>query len=218
MADKVTGGRRCVIIAGSPEANVDFIRSAVTPSDYVMCADSGYAAAVKAGIKPDVVTGDFDSYTGALPGNCEVVRLRPEKDDTDTFHCVNLALERGFRRFVLLAATGGRLDHTLANLCVLEHLALRGAQGIILSEKETVMLLAEGTHCFNGRRGQTFSVFPFGCGSVELTYKGARYPLNRGKLTHSFPMGVSNVFESDEAEITVHDGQGLILLYCLQDL
>lgn len=218
MADKVNETRRCVIIAGSPEADADFIRRAVTQCDFVMCADSGYAAALKAGVTPNIIVGDFDSYTGALPEGCELIRLRPEKDDTDTFHCVSLALKRGFSRFAFLAATGGRIDHTLANLCILEHLALRGAQGVILSDKETVLLLTEGTHCFYGRRGQTFSVFPFGCQSVTLTYKGAYYSLDHGILTHSFPMGISNVFVSDEAAITVHKGQGILLLYDLRDL
>lgn len=212
MADKVNSARRCVIIAGAPYADPAFLKSALRGDDYIICADSGFAHAQAAGILPDLLVGDFDSYTGSLPDDCETVRLRPEKDDTDTFHCVNLALQRGFTRFVLLAATGGRLDHTLANLAVPEYLARHGATGEILSETERVLLLTEGTHSFDNCAGLTFSVLPFGCDSAILSYTGAKYPLNHGTLTHSYPMGVSNIFTCNRAAVTVHSGRVLVII------
>jgi len=201
-----------VIIAGAPGADVAFLAQTVQPEDYVICADRGYAAARAAGLQPDLIVGDFDSYAGALPDGCEVVRLCPEKDDTDTMHCVNIALERGFRSFLLLSALGGRLDHSLANLCIAEYLAERGAECMILSRDEEIRLLTEGVHPLDGCRGLTFSVFPFGCPSVTLSYEGAYYPLTRGVLRHSNPMGVSNVFTADRALITVHSGKALLLI------
>lgn len=203
---------RCVIIAGAPQADAAFIAQTVRENDFVICADRGFAAAQQAGIAPDLVVGDFDSYDGEPPKDCEVIALRPEKDDTDTMHCVTTALERGFTEFVFLAATGGRLDHTLANLCTLEYLAEHNAHGIILSKNEKIKLLTEGTHCFTNCKGLTFSVFPFGCERVELSYQGAKYPLTRGVLTHSFPMGVSNIFLLNNAEITVHSGKALVII------
>ncbi len=205
--------RRCVIIAGSPDADAATIKTAVRGGDFIMCADRGYATAKAAGLVPDVVIGDFDSYGGELPSDCEVIRLCPEKDDTDTMHCVTTALERRFRDFLLLGAIGGRLDHSLANLCVLEALAAQGATGCIVSDSEMIMLLREGRHRCGGYKGRTFSVFPFGCASVTLTYEGAYYPLRHGTLTHAVPMGVSNVFTDDEALITVHSGQALLILH-----
>ena len=209
MAAKVNKERRCVIIAGSPEADIQTVKAAVRPDDYVICADMGYKTAAAAGVKPELIVGDFDSYTGSLPGDCELIRLCPEKDDTDTMHCVKTALDKGFRRFLLLAATGGRLDHTLANLAVLEFLDENNAHGIILSKNEMLALLTAGVHRFDNKNGVTFSVFPFGCQSVTVSYEGAKYPLSRGVLRHSEAMGVSNVFTSDKAAITVHDGKAL---------
>ena len=187
--------RRCVIIAGAPNADTAFLAQTVQPEDYLICADRGYAAATAAGLRPDLIVGDFDSYGRALPDDCEVVRLCPEKDDTDTMHCVDLALERGFREFLLLSALGGRLDHSIANLCIAEYLEEHGARCTL-----------------NGCCGLTFSVFPFGCQRVTLSYEGAYYPLTNGTLTHSFPMGVSNVFTADSAHITVHSGRALLLI------
>lgn len=212
MAAQINQKRRCVIIAGAPGADAAFLARAVQPEDYLICADRGYAAARAAKLQPDLIVGDFDSYQGTLPDDCEVVRLRPEKDDTDTMHCVNLAMERGYRKFLLLSAIGGRLDHSLANLCIAGYLAEHGASCIILSKNEEIRLLTEGTHSLNGYRSMTFSVFAFGCPSVTLTYEGAYYPLTNGVLTHSFAMGISNVFTADQAKITVHSGRALLLI------
>ena len=50
----------------------------------------------------------------------EVVRLRPEKDDTDTQGCLREVFRRGFTEATLVCATGGRIDHMLADLSLLE--------------------------------------------------------------------------------------------------
>ena len=41
----------------------------------VIACDRGYEYAARCGIKPDLLLGDFDSYTGALPAGVEVLRL-----------------------------------------------------------------------------------------------------------------------------------------------
>ena len=87
---------RCVIIAGSPDTNSDFLSEVIKPDDYVICADRGCNFAKQAGITPNLVVGDFDSEPDVLFPNCETVRLIPEKDDTDTMHSVDLALEKRF--------------------------------------------------------------------------------------------------------------------------
>lgn len=58
---------RCTIIAGSPEADIDFISEQVKDCNYLICADKGYEYAKKAGAKPNLIVGDFDSYSGNLP-------------------------------------------------------------------------------------------------------------------------------------------------------
>lgn len=212
MAIKINENRRCVIISGAPGADPSFIRQNVEPDDYVICADMGFETAVKAGVTPCLLVGDFDSYTGAIPAGYEVIGLCPEKDYSDTFHAVQEGIERGFRCFALLAATGGRLDHTLANLSLLEYIADNGAQGVILSENEMIRLLQKGEYRFENMAGKTFSVFAFGCKEAVISYSGAKYPLKNGKLLHGMAMGLSNIFTSGSAEITVHRGQAVIII------
>ena len=208
---------RCVIIAGSPDANPSFIHSTVKNDDFVICADKGYGYAVKAGINPDIIVGDFDSYKGEVSTDCKVIRLNPHKDDTDTLHCVNLGLEKGCDSFIILGALGGRLDHTYANLCTLLHILQHGAQGELLSEKESVRLLLKGSYCFENMQGKTFSLFPFGCFETNVSYTGAEYPLTGYNLKSNYPLGVSNLFSSEKSEIKINDGIAILIINLSED-
>ena len=66
---------------------------------------------------PDAAVGDFDSLSGQglvyldTLSETEIVRLKPEKDDSDTQHALNYAIDRGAEDIVILGATGSRIDH-----------------------------------------------------------------------------------------------------------
>ena len=65
-------------------------------------------------------------------------------------------------------------------------------------------------------RGQVYdfdgvSVFAMGGDAEGVTLRGLYYPLENGRLTCAFPLGVSNHFTGDEAEITVEKGNLLII-------
>ena len=203
---------KAYIIAGAPSPDIDFIRRTVEPDAFVLCADRGYAYALQAGVKPDIVIGDFDSSPVEPPDSGNVIRLPREKDYTDTVHCIDKAAQLGYDTIVLLAATGGRLDHTLGNLFALSFARDRGADAVILSPKEEVRLLCEGTHAFEGRDGLTFSLFAFGCEEAVLSIRGAQYPLCHDVLRSSVPIGVSNVFTGPRCEIGIDSGRVLMVI------
>ena len=41
----------------------------ISEGAFIICADSGYDKALQAGIKPDLILGDFDSLENPLPDN-----------------------------------------------------------------------------------------------------------------------------------------------------
>ncbi len=49
----------------------------------------------------------------------KIIRLKPEKDDSDTQSAVNHMISEGSREILIFGATGTRLDHVLANLGLL---------------------------------------------------------------------------------------------------
>ncbi len=203
---------KCVIIAGAPNPDIDFIRQTAQTADCVICADRGYAYARQAGIEPQVVIGDFDSFTELLPQNKEIITLQREKMFSDTVHCIDKAIKMGYNNLVILAATGGRLDHTLCNCYALEYAADHGANAMLLSEKERVELLTNESRTYEEMNGRTFSLFPFGAASAEVSIEGAHYPLDCYTMTSGTPIGLSNIFEGEKSCITVHSGKVILII------
>lgn len=204
---------RCVIISGSPDTSVEEIKTLCTDDDFIVCADSGYTFARKAGLNPDLIIGDFDSLEEELPTDTEVVKLNTVKDDTDTEHCVMECIRRGYKDFLLLGSVGGRTDHTFANIAILSFLSEYNYHGVARNNGEEIQILKEGTYNMDGKKGLTFSVFPYGCESVNVTYKGAKYPLDSYTLTYNVSRGISNVFSDENAEIIVNRGRAILLTY-----
>ena len=99
----------CAIISGGQSDDLAGIRDA----DFIIACDRGYAYAKEAGIRPDLLVGDFDSYRGALDKSVPVLDLPVEKDDTDTMAAVRWAVSEGFSELRLYCALGGRLDHLM---------------------------------------------------------------------------------------------------------
>lgn len=213
--------QRCVIIGASPETDVDFIRRAVRDDDFVVCADGGYVFAEKAGIKPGLLIGDFDSSEYPDGCGCEIKLLPVMKDDTDTMSCIRECLDRGYRDFVLLGMTGGRTDHTFANYSALLFIAQHGGRGTIMDKNSSISVIA----CKNGidelmhiaeKNGCGFAVFPFGCESCTVTLKGFLYKAENTVLHADFPMGTSNTVISESACVILHSGNAIVMVYAPQ--
>jgi thiamine pyrophosphokinase len=202
-----------VIISASPDTNVEEIKTLCNSDDFIVCADSGYSYAKQAGVTPSLIIGDFDSLKDELPENIEIVRLNTHKDDTDTAHCVMECIRRGYRDFLLLGSIGGRTDHTFANISTLAFLSEYHYKGVARNNGEEIRILNEGVYDMSGNKGLTFSVFPYGCEDVNVTYKGAEYPLDNYTLTYNVSRGISNVFIDDSAEITINNGRAILLIY-----
>ena len=118
--------RRCIIIGSSPETGIDTIRRYINENDFIACADGGHIYAEKLGITPGLIAGDFDSSQKPCNTSARVISLPVRKDDTDTVYLVRECVAMGFEEFLLFGMTGGRFDHTLANLCVLYDLSRQG--------------------------------------------------------------------------------------------
>ena len=179
--------------------------------DYLIAADAGYAALKAAGIMPDLVMGDFDSL-GAPPEHPNVIRHSPVKDDTDTILAIRWALEQGYRRFLLYGALGGkRLDMTISSFQTLLFLAAHGARGTLVGDGWNVMLLENSTLRFPQTAKGVLSVFCAGAPCRGVTLRGLRYTMENGTVTGDFPIGISNAFIGERAEISVQNGQLYVL-------
>ncbi len=192
----------------------DFNRAAFKPKNgnFIIAADGGCKTLSEAGFKPDLCVGDFDSL-GFVPSEGEVISVDPvEKDDTDVMLALRCGLSRGFKKFRIFGGTGGsRADHTIANIQSLSFLASNGAEGVLVGMCEAATVIKNGSVRLSGRRDAFLSVFSLDRVSRGVTEKGLKYSITDGELRNDFPLGVSNRFTDETAEISVKDGSLLIM-------
>lgn len=206
--------KKCLIVGGCGIYNLGWMKSVAEKNDYIIAADRGYEILKKAGIHIDIAIGDFDSL-GYVPNDVEVLKLKVEKDDTDTMTAVRYALERGFKEITLLGGIGGRLDHTIANLQTLTFIAVHGASGRLLDETNEILGLLPGEYEFYKKTGYSLSTFSMTDKVTGLCEIGVKYPLNNAVLTNKFPLGVSNEIIDERAVISFKSG---ILFVCFSKL
>ena len=198
--------RTCVIFCA---AGFDSLAEGIGNEDLVIAADGGLKHTQGLGIRPDVILGDFDSL-GFVPEGAEVFPV--EKDDTDAMLAVRRGLDRGYRRLVIYGGLDGeRLDHTLANFQTLQYLADRDAAGYLVGKRYLATVVKNGTLSFSAGAEGVLSVFCLGPDAKEVTLTGLQYPLENGVLTSGFPLGVSNHFVGEKAEISVKNGSLFVL-------
>ncbi len=203
--------KRCIIVGAGecPPGDLAFRRRA---DDLMIAADGGLAALQAAGVTPDLVLGDFDSF-GSLPTGGNVIRLPCEKDDTDMAAAVNEGWRRGYRAFLLLGGLfGSRVSHTAANFQLLLGVARRGGAAELKCGATRAFALTAG-QCwrFGSDKAGLISLFAAG-GEAVVTLKGLRYPLTRAPLHPYAPLGVSNAFTGRPGGVLVHAGALYVVL------
>lgn len=181
------------------------MRQYVPPRAFVVGADAGWQNAQSLGLVVDLALGDFDS--SPQPDHVkEVIVLPAEKDDTDTHFAAKELLRRGYESFTLLGALGGRPDHEMANYQTLLHLARQGAEVLAADEGFEVRCLGPGTLRLARGDWRWLSVFAAGGKAAGVTLRGVKYPLADAVLTPDVPLGVSNEFAAQQAEISCNEG------------
>ena len=196
----------CIIFCA---AEFDMPAEPICSEDYIIAADGGLAHLQKLGLAPNEILGDFDSL-GYTPADAQVFPV--EKDDTDAMLAVRRGLQLGYRNFILYGSLDGpRLDHTVANFQTLQFLADRDATGYLVGKNQIVTLVKNGTLVFPETVEGILSVFCLGADAEGVSLKNLHYPLEDGKLTAGFPLGVSNHFVGRQASITVDQGSLLVI-------
>jgi thiamine pyrophosphokinase len=183
----------------------------ISEEDLIVAADGGYRYCLKHEIIPDLIIGDFDSL-GETPYGEKVIKLPVEKDVTDTAAAVKYAEEKGVNEFHIYGGTGGRLDHTLANISLAARISAGGGRCYIYSDGVIITALTDGKITLKPKNcGAVVSIFSFTDVSEGVTLSGLKYPLNNVVLTNNFPLGISNETAADVVEIEVRRGTLLII-------
>lgn len=203
--------KRCVIICAFQAGSIRSA-AALRPDDFILCADAGYALARAERIRPDLVIGDFDSLQSPGSLDCPYIELPRQKNDTDTMACVKYGIEKGFDAFLIVGGIGGRLDQTLANVQTLAYACARGKTIAMTDGQNYVTMIQNASLRLPRKEGFYLSLLSYSQVCRGVFAAGVKYPLENADLTQAFPLGVSNEFAGEEAEISVREGWLLILL------
>lgn len=193
----------------------DFHPKGLAPQegDYLIAADGGYDSLCQLGIQADLVVGDFDSAK-KRPDHPNLVALPCEKDDTDMLAALRMGVELGYTTFRIFGGTGGRMDHTIANIQCLHWLAHRCCRGYLQGENWVATVVQDGQELsFTETHTGYLSVFCQGGCAKGVTLEGLKYNLEQATLYPHRPMGVSNEFVGTESRISVEEGALLVLWY-----
>ena len=183
-----------------------------SPGDLVIAVDGGLTHIDDCGIPPDLIVGDFDSLPEPPDPDEHTVALPREKDDTDMAAAVREGWVRGFRVFHIFGGTGGRFDHTLANIQLLSDIAVKGGRGFLFDKDTVITALHNATITFSATAQGVVSVFSHTDISIGVYERGLKYSLTNATLHSAQPLGISNEFIGAPGSIFVESGT-LIIIY-----
>ena len=198
--------RRCYIVGAGDNSGTIFVKK---ENDFVIAADGGLKILEQLGIEPDAIIGDFDSL-GFIPKGKNVIRHKVEKDDTDMMLSVEYAHDLGYNDIVIFGGTGGRVDHTFANVSTMLWASRHGIRISMVDETNIYRVITNESITLDAKRDGDLSVFAFDK-AEDVCITGAKYTASNMALTNDNPTAVSNSFIGKEVTISVGIGSLLII-------
>jgi thiamine pyrophosphokinase len=176
----------------------------------VVAADKGLEHALALGLEVTVAVGDFDSASPeavavAEAAGTRVERYPHEKDATDLELALDVAAAMSPERILVLAGDGGRLDHQLAALLLLGSDRYARSQVDALVGPARVHVI-RGVRSFDGAPGELVTLLALHGPAEGVTTDGLTYPLRGETLAAGSSRGVSNVFATRTARVSVERG------------
>lgn len=222
----------CVLIVANGDLTArDQLLSAMAETSFWIAVDGGIRHFIKLDRMPHLWIGDMDSYSettliamGVMEDQLSDIRQRllavpkethaPEKDLSDSQLALEWALNRGYRKLVLMGMLGGRTDHMLFNIALLKSIMLGRGQGLIIGDREWIFLLGgpdNQQRSLVDLKGTTISLYPF-TALEGITLTGVYYPLKDAAMSMGDTLCLSNIVTADIATLTIARGLGLVIV------
>lgn len=207
--------KRCVIIGGAEIKNYNKIQDYLGKDDFYIFCDSGLKHMEPLHLTPDLIIGDFDSWSNPKP-DAETIVLPREKDDTDTVYAIKEAINRGFETFLLIGAAGQRLDHTLVNVYALLMLDSSGKKAKLIDDYSEMEIVSQSP-AYISDTFPYFSLLNLSGTAKGITIENTKFPLTDGEITSEYQYATSNeVLPGETAKVTITNGK-LLLIKCFPE-
>jgi len=203
---------RIIIFANGNLPNLEKARTLLRPDDFIICADGGTRHALALGLTPNVIVGDMDSLPASFQTstfNGEIVLYPKDKNETDLELAIDHAVSLNPDQILILAALGGRMDQTLANIALLADPRLSSFD-IRLSDSVEEIFFCRDQAKVEGRSGDIVSLIPWQGEVTGVFTENLRWHLHHETLYPDKTRGISNEMTADIATIQIRSGLLLI--------
>ncbi|WP_136605929.1 thiamine diphosphokinase [Paenibacillus dokdonensis] len=206
--------KRVIIFSGG-ELHPQYIQE-IQPGDYIIGADKGALYLIRHDIKPDLAVGDFDSispqelkHVRAESGR--IVECDPvDKNLTDTELAFEMAIREQPDFIMLVGGTGTRMDHTLANVQMLNRALQHHIECAIMDQNNYITLT--GSKIEVRDLGYKYvSLLPMTPEVTGITLEGFQYPLENATLKIGESLGISNVLQESVGRVSITSGLLLVI-------
>ncbi|MEO8356663.1 MAG: thiamine diphosphokinase [Chloroflexota bacterium] len=206
--------QRIIIFANGELPDINKACALIQNNDYIICADGGTRHALACGVQPNLIIGDLDSAEGETVQKFkdDGVGIEPyphDKNETDLELAIHHAIELKPEQIIIMAALGGRLDHTLGNITLLTDIRL-SAFDIRLDDGVEEIFICRDQVDVHGRSGDIVSLIPWQGAVSNIQTKKLQWVLNHETLYPEKTRGISNEMLGDTASISI--GSGLLLI------
>ncbi|MBS4203829.1 thiamine diphosphokinase [Lederbergia citrea] len=162
--------------------------------------DRGVHYLLEKGIIPDLSVGDFDSVTHSewekiKAQSPSVNRYRPEKDETDMELAIIMALKQNPSAIKIFGATGGRLDHFMANALMLVQFQTpkSNVKIEIIDIQNAISVFSPGKYEVElDSQTKYISFLPLTAEVKNITLVGFKYPLANKTVHFGSSLCISN--------------------------
>ncbi len=205
---------KAVVFANADISDYSFCMEYLKDS-VIICCDGGMRHAMKLGVVPDYIVGDFDSVEPDVleyykKRDIELKQVPCRKDETDMELGVNHAVDIGADDITMIGGIGSRVDHTLANIFLLLRIEKAGIMGRCVNENNIITLCTGKTEIY-GKKGDIVSFVPITEAVKGVSTEGLEYPLDNAVVYMGSPVGISNVMEGERASYRLESGMALII-------
>ncbi len=203
--------RKLIVLLAGELRSEDNVKKLISKERFdFFAADAGYQLADKMNLPLHRVFGDFDSSD--VPDLPNLTVYPCEKDQTDSELALDLAIQDGYRSIWMIAPFGGRIDHTMANIALLEKADKSHVDLKLYDGENLAFLLDEGEHILDSKY-RYISFFPIEQ-QATISLNNFKYPLDHQTVYRSIPMCISNEPTEGLPTIEIHDGK--ILCICIE--
>jgi thiamine pyrophosphokinase len=202
-----------LIIANGELPGADILMKLVTKSDIIIAADGGGNNCYKKNINPDFIIGDLDSIEEPVLKHfkyCEIIKIENQnRNDLEKALQFSQTLKPDIIR--ITAAFGKRLDHSLANLLLLQTRFQR--QPLEFYDPCGCLSLISGKYELSNPIGTVVSLFSF-LPIQGLSLSGFQYSPSDVNYPNGFS-GLSNTIQQKNPTIWLKKGS--LFLYIVHE-